>query len=40
MGELLKWFIDPTVVGVVAIVALALNVLALIVQSAREDHDG
>jgi hypothetical protein len=29
------WFTDPTVVGVVALVALALNVLAFIVAAAR-----
>jgi hypothetical protein len=29
------WFSDPTVVGVVALVALALNVLAFIIMAAR-----
>jgi hypothetical protein len=29
------WFTDPTVVGVVALVALALNVLAFIIMAAR-----
>jgi hypothetical protein len=35
MGDLLGWFADPTVVGVVALVALALNVLAFIIMGSR-----
>jgi hypothetical protein len=35
MGDLLGWFADPTVVGVVAIVALALNILAFIIMEAK-----
>lgn len=32
----MEWLTDPTVVGIVALVAIALNVIALMIRSLRD----